>query len=335
MRRYFLLLAALLAAGCTETAADEAANCTCAGAQKQVCGLDNATYGSECEANCSNTSVAYEGACQTCQDSDGGNDPLIKGVTSVFGTNYTDYCVVFWSVEEYYCKGDVAGRETVSCEEGYECRDGACVEKPIAPPKPDCDDPDGDDIYTKGTVNAAGQQYVDSCDDYKTVREYLCKNGLAQGVSNDCPAGYTCGNGRCSKPDVLCNDTDYGRNISAGGKVLVVSGLVSAEYIDKCVDWNTVKEYYCDKDGYVGETIDCPQGQKCVEASCNEDLCTDSDEGYSIFHGGAVNKGSSIYRDACTGAEEGIEYYCDDNLVINSTFTCPSGSVCNNGRCEG
>jgi len=337
MRLFLALAAAMLLLGCAGVVpgGNETTGCACGNETNEVCGSDNVTYANECYARCAHVNATAQGACPSCTDTDGGNNASVKGTVTIDINNYTDYCVVFWSVEEYYCKGAIAGRETVPCGEGFECKDGACIAKTPAPPEPECIDSDAKDIYTKGYVNTSAYSYVDSCSDYKAVKEYFCKEGEAKSEITECPHDYKCLNGRCAKPEMNCTDTDSGNDIYSGGKVTVVIGLTSAEYIDKCVDGSSVKEYYCEPDGYVGETVHCPQGYRCVEASCKQYACSDTDNGYSIFQQGAVNKGDDIFRDECLDAHGGVEYYCDDNTVMNATFECPASYSCDNGRCEG
>lgn len=331
-----LIVCALLMAGCAGPAVEqnETAKCLagCKGTQKQVC-ANGTTFPSECSARCQGFVPSYEGACGSCKDSDGGKNATVKGIVSAEGGNYTDYCVVFESVEEYSCNGSIAQKETVQCTEGLECHEGACVLAMPPIPEPDCHDSDGRDAYTKGSVNASGNAFEDYCVDNKKIREYYCDQG-ARYEDSDCAPGYGCEGGKCIKIAGNCTETDDGYDIYNGGKVLVKSGLVVAEYLDKCLDGHRLREYQCSYGGYISMDVDCGAEYRCVQASCMEDLCTDSDDGYSIFREGGVNKGDILEKDRCTGTDAGIEFYCDSNKIVNSTFSCPTGYVCNSGKCE-
>jgi hypothetical protein len=268
-----------------------------------------------------------------CNDSDAGRNSSVRGTATSDGMDYTDYCKVFESVEEYYCSDSTVERETMACPQGYECRNGAC-QAMQANPLPECADTDGDDIYAKGTLKAAGGEYNDSCTDYKTLSEYYCEFGKAKNRTAACPPDFRCEGGRCFKPGTTCTDTDSGDDIYSEGKVRVEGALTTAEYLDKCLDDDTVREYHCDAGGYVAETVNCPAGYVCAQAACKQESCLDSDEGYSVFREGAVSKGSDLYRDSCTDNYGGVEYYCEGNMIVNATFTCPAGYVCSDGRCE-
>ncbi len=330
------LLPALVLAGCagSQPEANQTAQCldSC-NASGKVCGADGNTYESGCHALCMGVQSAYAGPCGQCQDSDGGKNRSQKGTVTTASSRQTDYCAGFYSVEEYYCQNGLMGRETIQCEAYEECRDGACGAPPPKEPAPECIDNDGTDIYTKGVVNGSGALYQDSCEDHKRVREFYCDGGLVRHRISECAAGYECEAGRCLKTAGNCTDTDSGDDIYAEGKIILQQNLVVAEYLDKCIDGDTVREYYCVYGDYVVEDRDCPGGFRCVQAACKEDLCTDSDEGYSIFRKGGVNKGDVLEKDYCTGPDGGVEYYCDENAIVNSTFTCPAGYSCTDGRC--
>ena len=340
MRGYFIasvLILFMMIAGCAGPQVlqqNETAKClsNCTGTYKQVC-ANGTTFPSACNARCYGFTAPIEGACGSCKDTDAGRNATVKGTVSAEGGNYTDYCIVFESVEEYSCNGSIAQKETVPCAEGLECHDGACVLAMPPIPEPDCHDSDGRDIYTKGSVNASGSSFDDSCIDNKKVREYYCDQG-ARYEDSDCAPGYGCEAGRCVKIAGNCTETDAGYDIGNEGKVVVKNGLVTAEYLDKCLDGHRLREYQCSLGGFISLDVDCGKGFRCVQAACREDVCTDSDDGYSIFRQGAANKGDELKRDTCTGPDAGIEYYCDDNQIVNATFNCPTGYICRDGRCE-
>ena len=165
------------------------------------------------------------------------------------------------------------------------------------------------------------------------LRKYVCEGTSEASSLVACPDGYDCESGRCIMNSSACSDTDGGENIYVAGTVTVHTGLVSAEYLDKCMDSSTVEEYYCSGDGYATEIVKCPAGYECDGGACREPACTDTDNGVNIFIKGVVNKGADSYPDYCTDAQNGIEYYCQDNQVENEEFTCPAGYSCTDGKC--
>ena len=72
-----------------------------------------------------------------CSDSDGGNNPFIKGTATVTYQNgstgnFTDYCQNISSVHEYFCQGSSLSSVNFVCNTygDYICQNGACVVTP-------------------------------------------------------------------------------------------------------------------------------------------------------------------------------------------------------------
>ena len=64
-----------------------------------------------------------------CIDTDGGIDEFVYGEVTIKEVVTVDVCssMLASTLEEYYCDGDLLGREIISCS--YGCIDGACVQK--------------------------------------------------------------------------------------------------------------------------------------------------------------------------------------------------------------
>ena len=252
-----IILAVLMAFlfGCT---GEEVEQCT----GGPVCGVDGVTYENECAANNSFVEIAYQGKCKTCIESDSGKDAFVKGTTKADGEEYMDKCTDSVNLLEYYCVGVELKNTTITCEE---CSDGKCIETEKEPPR-HCVDSDGKDYYTRGNVTEFDNVFVDTCVN-TAVKEYYCEEGLAKSEVKECAAEFTCNEGRCVRKKQKCSDSDGGRDISKQG-VLTIDALIDAEYIDKCVDDDTLREYYCVADDVFVEDIDCGQGNRCLSARC-------------------------------------------------------------------
>ncbi len=333
MRLLFMLISAALLLGCTGGGAPKGtqASCSCPSDYSPVCGSDNHTYFNNCTARCANASVAYAGSCAQCEDSDGGKDPLVKGTASAGGLSWTDTCVNFTSVAEYFCNGDLVSKENMDCPEGTECDDGACV-KPQA--SANCSDSDnGPDPYTRGTVTAGGASFTDYCTADKELVEYDCAQGQVAQTTSPCPSGSRCDSGRCVRANLRCVGSSNKSDIFTAGDLNVSVNLVSMEFLDKCLDNQTMRKYYCVGDDYASEDVTCPPDYQCLDSACRQIGCSDTDGGINIYQSGAVTKGSSIYRDYCIGSGGGVEYYCSGNQVANASFNCPGGYFCSDGTC--
>jgi hypothetical protein len=77
---------------------------------------------------------------KACEDSDGGKAYDIKGVVTLSGTEYIDYCITADHVAEYSCPEETTLTDNIvkllvqmdiySCPDG--CRDGACIQGPLS-----------------------------------------------------------------------------------------------------------------------------------------------------------------------------------------------------------
>jgi hypothetical protein len=354
LKPYFLILTMAMVLGCTGpvTPADEASVCndTDGGMNGNIKGKVTLTSGLEqkvFEDTCLNTTTVMEyycdngnvsgleiecGAEYACENAACARQPCVRstqqngpGITSKGQNRFADTCSGASGGTEYYCEDDGGiGQRPFACPPGTACSDGKCMQAL-------CTDSDGRDSYTKGNVTAGENVYEDTCTSLTVLKEYYCDGNLATYEAITCKAG--CNAGRCAKIASGCTETDGGRDIYNEGSLMMKTGLIEAEYLDKCVDNDTVKEYYCTEDGYTGEIVDCPAGLRCVQAGCREELCVDTDE-YNINRKGVVTKGTERADDTCTDTTGGIEYVCEGNNMTAKAFKCPSGSHCADGACK-
>jgi hypothetical protein len=274
---------------------------------------------------CAGEYMCENAACvrQPCTHSDQGYD---RGTTRKGWTSFRNSCIGPTNGTEYYCdeNGNMASRP-FGCQAGTWCVDGEC--KPAA-----CNDSDGRDIYTKGNATTRTNVHPDACLDAIRLKEYYCDGNVAAYETIECKAG--CSDGICVRQKINCVETDAGDDILTGGTLLLKTGMVEAEYLDKCTDNRTLIEYYCTEDGYGFRRVECPAGLRCVQAACREEMCVDSDDGYYIYRKGIVTKGDDRGEDACNDTRTGIEYLCEGNDLTGRAFTCPSGTHCADGACK-
>ncbi len=155
------------------------------------------------EYYCSNNKVVYaakycsygcaNGACRStplfsCNDTDGGNKPLVKGTTFNLSVSKTDECLNKTSLKEYYCSIGNVKSITQTCYSG--CSEGACLNN--------CTDSDGGRIYTVyGEVGKGTTRYKDTCKN-NTLKEYYCLSNNAKSELYNCAnLNKTCSTGKC------------------------------------------------------------------------------------------------------------------------------------------
>jgi hypothetical protein len=346
MRGYILfLLLGLAAVGCvgeqpemnqtnvTENVTEEPErNCT-----GPVCGADGNTYQTDCDAVDAGIAVMHAGPCpeENCTDSDGGVEPAVRGTVSKGDENQTDYCLDSEQLVEYVCLDNYITMTTVLCGEDEECGGGECAARPEPNITTGCTGPVEPDIFTKQNVTANGTLYTDACVDYKTVKDYYCRNNKLESLNNECPAGSGCSEGRCVDFAMECTETDAGNDTLIRGKTTATKGfLVLFSKWDECIDEGMLREHYCLENGTAAtEDVLCGSGLKCVSDRCVRSKCDDTDGGFDIYEAGTVTFEDEEYDDKCRGREEVIEYYCYGDDVRSDDKLCGEDYICNRGKC--
>ncbi len=155
------------------------------------------------EMSCSENQICSNGRCvdiEVCTDSDDGDKGKIKGTITLGSASYTDKCVGYDVVYEYYCKDNALQTKQITCPKGEACKDGVCAEAEIH----ECKDTDkGKSVYTKGKVTywSGGEKYseTDKCYDQNSVLEVWCTETGSIGFGIiECDDGDWCENGRCT-----------------------------------------------------------------------------------------------------------------------------------------
>ncbi len=232
-----------------------------------------------------------------CTDSDGGKNYNIKGITlglqpetGQYGTTidycskeedflYEGYCLYSEHLGAYARSIDVYG-----CPNG--CKDGVCVTV-IALTNDTCIDSDGENYYTKGTVNVSGYNedgsywagiVDDVCEgsnltvpiSINNLRERICDGTHGKDVFYTCPNG--CSDGACiTNANQTCTDSDGGKNY------YVLGNATGADYSggvntvnDGCIigglhdGW--LREAVCEGNVATWSDYKCSNG--CVKGTC-------------------------------------------------------------------
>jgi len=225
---------------------------------------------------CGAHSECVDGACtaenESAQDlgaepgCNGTSEPDIysRGTVTWNGTSYSDLCVDYHNVKDYFCQDGKLESINNNCPGGYACSGGMC-----APLVLTCTAtaPANDTTVRGRTTVSRGlgtvSEDIDDCVDLQTIRKYYClQNGSDTYEEFSCGSGKKCVDGRCVRS--TCTETDGGRDIYRAGTT-TVQGHSS---MDVCTDDHTVHEYYCYGDGVLDEEIGCGTGYLCDNGAC-------------------------------------------------------------------
>ncbi len=181
------------------------------------------------------------------------------GVVTYNGSNYSDVCVEYSVVKDYFCKDGKMASENNECDPGYGCTNGVCQkEVPICSSTVAENDTtaQGKTTVVKGITLIYDQ--TDKCVDEGTLtKNYCLPDGTATSEQVPCGNGFKCFEGKCVQSQ--CNDTDGGINIYEQGTA--TSG--NSSYTDYCSDDYTMVEYYCYGDEVKNEYVSCGEGYFC------------------------------------------------------------------------
>lgn len=303
-----------------------------------VCGADGNTYHTDCDAMDANITILHTGTCEVeenCTDSDGDVEPAVRGTVSKGNESHTDYCLDAEQLIEYSCLDNSITMVTVMCGEDEECKDGECITKPEPNITIGCTGPIEPDIYIMESVTANGSTYTDTCIEFKTVKDYYCRDNELLSLNHECPPGYGCQEGRCLVFYMECAETDAGNDTLVRGKTTSTKGLLTIfSKWDECIDEGLIEEHYCLENGSaMTEEILCGSGFKCVSDRCVKSKCDETDDGLDIYDAGVTTVDDVEYEDDCRSDYELREYYCYGDDVESVDKNCGKDHICNRGQC--
>ncbi|MBN2251040.1 MAG: hypothetical protein JW724_03080 [Candidatus Altiarchaeota archaeon] len=292
-----------------------------------------------------------------CEDPDGVDIMNKNTCRDSRGVSFTDKCIISdklifegvcvnWFVTEQ-CRPSLK-----VCPEGYECVDGACVDKTL--PAACSDSVDGGfNIYSGGTC-IDNEGYVDGKRKYSTskterclasgeLRESYCQGFGCVWETLECPEGYVCEKDRCveaPQPNV-CDDEDnldyYRMNtcIDNSGEDYGERG-----FTDMCSSKEAGKLYesYCAaaKEACDWTTHYCPSG-KCESGACAD--CNDPDGEDVNNKGVCMDYQSNVFEDRCDESDKSyvIEAVCEEagerTECAEKKIDCPQYNKCVDGAC--
>ncbi len=142
-----------------------------------------------------------------------------------------------------------------------------------------------------------------------------------------------------STEGVSCRDTDTSQNSSIRGVTTICEKMISetgaiqvvcSPYEDICDGTAKVKEFFCEANNTLGQSIgicNIEAGYECVQGACKPGRCVDSDSGglYQAWVKGVAksNKNKKIViADSCKDKNIVNEAYCDFGTPKTRTLPC-------------
>lgn len=249
--------------------------------------------------------VGVASTAKSCDDSDGGNNLLVKGtvhwssVEAQYDYKNDDSCVSDSTVREYQCDSTkkVGYYNDLACPSGTKCSDGACVSS-----SSDC------------TLNAPTVMPTNYCKDgnvyadIQSVDRQACKLTSTTTLINICGADEPCSNGKCTSSVAL--GTERNRKCS--------DDLKSSDY--QYFALSNSKYQWIDAHDF------CIGNQKCSSATLKcelQDTICITVIGYIIENGQCKLK-------TCGGGQYNSEEECKKALASNCPMAAPP--LCPNGK---
>lgn len=269
---------------------------------------------------------------------------LIFGCTSapIEGDPVIEEVVTKPSNPEPICSGPVCGSNGQSYDTDCDAID-AKVDFVIGECKPiilasQCVESDGGlhaDVY--GSVILGNFTYEDKCINSSNLLEFTCIENEIKNSTVICDG--MCFEGECIELLPELDNNCYGPtkpNLENQNTVT----LRGVNYSSTCVDYSTVKTFYCKDNNISAININCDPGYRCDQGMCIplENGCNETDNGKDIYQKGRTNAFRGLANllnewDECDDEGTIIEYYCEEGLWKKEYLSCGSGYKCSNGRC--
>ncbi|MDD5469506.1 MAG: DUF4215 domain-containing protein, partial [Candidatus Peribacteraceae bacterium] len=250
-----------------------------------------------------------------CTDSDGGADPMVRGVAQGSAIVLEDFCAYDNTVMEAHCTVNGPVATQMDCPFG--CADGACMAQPA------CTDSDGGMNphawgYAEGKNGAA---VADRCLDGMNLAEAYCSPTGPLFVPVSCSG--ICVMGVCfasssssssSAPSISCTESDGGLSPAVWG---YASGSDGTIFTDQCADSTTIIEAYCSVSGPAVISVACP-------VACNAGACVTTSIVSSAWSPSSFS--SSDGSSASSISSSSSEPVCG-NGILESGESCEPGVI--------
>jgi hypothetical protein len=287
---------------------------------------------------------------ESCEETDNGKNPEIKGNLIYKGNEYTDICANEYAIsvpKTGKLKITYLGSEASLISGFFMDADPEPIE--IFPEnKKMAQNTVWETVYNQGDklnffIRVYGDKWgIGVYDHYATgqLDPYTGKQyGVITQLSDtkwrigfeDLPGDYRM-NG---KGTVQHSDWDYNDEVVEIEIVAPDGGWIN-ENPELCTGTKTstsVLEYYCENIIKKCEFIECSLG--CEDGACKKAepaICTDSDGKKNFDTIGTCTDSTGTYNDGCSGKTQ-TDYYCESDKCVAANKACPLANSCSGGKC--
>jgi hypothetical protein len=243
------------------------------------------------------------------------------------------------NITEPVCFGPVCGSDGTTY--GTDCEaqaanvsftNGSCA------PAYNCTESDGGIESKKAGSVTFDETYSDYCLNESYLLEYACVDNEPANASIFCENG--CDSGACNEPPPPPPDLGCAGPVEPDVYRIDFATFNGTQYNDTCIDYTTVKDYYCKDKVLKAQNSQCPAGYRCEDGGCKvvEEQCTETDLGRDIYQRGRTlhTKGlATLLNEWDVCIDEGLikEYYCTLNGSTYEEIECGTGYRCASGKC--